>query len=108
LLHSSLPAAANAATQRNVDEFAKSGLRTLVITSRTLGRAEFEAWHERFREALSSIEKREERVATACEAIEHALRPAGVTAIEDRLQVDVAETIATLRQAGLYLPREGM
>ncbi|KAJ4460846.1 phospholipid-transporting P-type ATPase [Paratrimastix pyriformis] len=87
--------------QGHVDSFARTGLRTLIVSMRRLSGADFAAWNERFLEACASVEGRESRVADVCEAVERNLRLVGVTAIEDKLQVDVAETIDLLRRAGI-------
>ncbi|KAK6919103.1 P-type ATPase, N-terminal [Dillenia turbinata] len=43
-----------------------------------------------------------EQLAEVCQRLEHNLEILGVTAIEDRLQDGVPETIETLRKAGVY------
>lgn len=46
---------------------------------------------------------REEKLETVCDEIERDLRLLGATAIEDRLQDGVPETIADLKEAGIKL-----
>lgn len=48
-----------------------------------------------------ALENREDKVASVCEEIEKDLRLLGATAIEDRLQDGVPETIADLKAAGI-------
>lgn len=48
-----------------------------------------------------SLDDREEKIAAVCEEIENDLRLLGATAIEDRLQDGVPETIADLKLAGI-------
>ena len=49
------------------------------------------------------MEDREERIAEASAEIERDLRLLGATAIEDRLQDGVPETIADLKTAGIKI-----
>jgi phospholipid-translocating ATPase len=57
----------------------------------------------RYNEAIVSLEDREERIATVSDEIERDLRLLGATAIEDRLQDGVPETIADLKTAGIKI-----
>ncbi|CAG9326660.1 unnamed protein product [Blepharisma stoltei] len=88
-------------TWMNLEEYANEGLRTLVLTSRDLTEAEYIAWNEKYSDALKDIHNREKRVAEVSEEIETQLTLLGATAIEDRLQDNVPETIKFLREAGI-------
>jgi len=79
------------------------GLRTLCIAYRVVPEEEYTAWSKKYAEATSSINDREEKVAEACEMIEHSLTLMGGTAIEDRLQDGVPNCIATLSTAGIKI-----
>lgn len=85
----------------DIESFAKEGLRTLVFGYRTVDDEEFIEWLEIFQKANSEIHGREEAVAKACEIIEHGFLLTGASAIEDKLQDGVPETIADLRAAGI-------
>ncbi|CAG8515290.1 11234_t:CDS:10 [Ambispora gerdemannii] len=78
-------------------------LRTLCIAYRVISDEEYNTWAQKYAEASSSINDREEKIAETCELIEHSLTLMGGTAIEDRLQEGVPECIATLAQAGIKL-----
>ncbi|KAL4293068.1 hypothetical protein HN51_043557 [Arachis hypogaea] len=84
-----------------VEQYAHLGLRTLCLAWRELREDEYREWSLMFREANSTLVDREWRVAEVCQRIEHNLEVLGVTAIEDRLQDGVPETIETLRKAGI-------
>ncbi|GAB2274776.1 Alanine aminotransferase 2 [Dionaea muscipula] len=84
-----------------VEQYAKLGLRTLCLAWREMQEDEYHEWSLMFKEASSSLVDREWRVAEVCQKIEQDLQILGVTAIEDRLQEGVPETIETLRQAGI-------
>lgn len=58
-------------------------------------------WNALFEEALQKVVNRDEEVAKVNEMIETDLELIGSTAIEDKLQDDVAGTIQFIRQAGI-------
>ncbi|QCE09695.1 phospholipid-translocating ATPase [Vigna unguiculata] len=84
-----------------VEQYAHLGLRTLCLGWRELKKDEYREWSLMFKEANSTLVDREWRVAEVCQRVEHDLEILGVTAIEDRLQDGVPETIETLRKAGI-------
>merc|ERR1719414_2750384 len=62
---------------------------------------EYASWKARMDEAKASTAHRSERMDTVGAEAERGLTYVGVTALEDRLQDGVPDTIATLRQAGI-------
>lgn len=84
-----------------VEYYGQLGLRTLCLAWRELKEDEYDAWSLMFKEANSTLVDREWRIAEVCQKIEHDLEILGVTAIEDKLQDEVPETIETLRKAGI-------
>ncbi|XP_010556845.1 PREDICTED: phospholipid-transporting ATPase 2 [Tarenaya hassleriana] len=84
-----------------VEQYAQLGLRTLCLAWRELKEDEYVEWSVMFKEANSVLVDREWRVAEVCQRLEYDLQVLGVTAIEDRLQDGVPETIETLRKAGI-------
>jgi len=84
-----------------IDEFAKQGLRTLVIGRRRLDEKELPVWLEQHGAALKCMDGRQEMLEAAAESIERDLELLGATAIEDKLQEDVDVTISNLKQAGV-------
>ena len=89
------------ATQIKVDEYATEGLRTLLLAKKEIDEDYYEEWNERFQTALGKIVDRDTRVEKIQSEIEQDMLLVGSTAIEDKLQEDVAETIGTMRQAGV-------
>lgn len=87
--------------KKHLDAFAQEGLRTLVYGMRNIDQSEFESWLQIFKKAKTEITNREQAVEDACEKLEHDFLLTGASAIEDKLQVDVAPTIASLREAGI-------
>lgn len=84
-----------------VEQYAQLGLRTLCLAWCELEEDEYQEWSLMFKEASSTLVDREWRLAEVCQRLEHNLEILGVTAIEDRLQDGVPETIETLRKAGI-------
>lgn len=58
-------------------------------------------WSERYRAATLTIEDHDAKVEAISDEVEQDLRLLGATAIEDRLQDGVPETIADLKRAGI-------
>ncbi|KAI8885265.1 phospholipid-translocating P-type ATPase [Backusella circina FSU 941] len=90
-------------TREHLSIFANEGLRTLCIAYRILEEDEYNEWAKGYQVAFSSIENREERIELICEEIEQNFTLLGGTAIEDKLQEGVPETIALLAKAGIKI-----
>lgn len=86
-----------------VDDFASTGLRTLVFTSKEIKDDELLPWLQNYREAEASLQNRDIRVADCAEQIENGLVTIGVSGVEDRLQPNVPESIAWMRDAGIKI-----
>ncbi|KAL5861034.1 hypothetical protein ACOSQ4_002330 [Xanthoceras sorbifolium] len=84
-----------------VEQYSQLGLRTLCLAWHELEEDEYQEWSLTFKEASSTLVDREWRIAETCQRLERDLEVLGVTAIEDRLQDGVPETIETLRKAGI-------
>ncbi|KNZ81951.1 Putative phospholipid-transporting ATPase C24B11.12c, partial [Termitomyces sp. J132] len=90
-------------TERHLGEFASEGLRTLTLAYKVIPEEEYEEWSERYHEATVAMEGREEKIEAVSDELERDLRLLGATAIEDRLQDGVPETIADLKRAGIKI-----
>ncbi|XP_062067337.1 phospholipid-transporting ATPase IF isoform X2 [Lepus europaeus] len=88
-------------TRIHVDEFALKGLRTLCVAYRQFTSKEYEVIDRRLFEARTALQQREEKLADVFQYIEKDLILLGATAVEDRLQDKVRETIEALRMAGI-------
>lgn len=76
-----------------MDEYAKEGLRTLFLASKTLDEDWYNDWITKVIAAKNLISGRDEEVERVDGLAEHELTLIGSTAIEDRLQDKVADTI---------------
>uniref|UniRef100_A0AAV2JJ38 Phospholipid-transporting ATPase n=1 Tax=Knipowitschia caucasica TaxID=637954 RepID=A0AAV2JJ38_KNICA len=86
-------------TQKHLNSYARKGLRTLCIATKTMEEEEYEVWLKTQLLAESSIENREELLLRAALALETNLTLLGATGILDRLQEEVSETIEALQRA---------
>lgn len=84
-------------------KFAGEGLRTLVLAERTVDETFFNRWRRRQQDAAVASNGREDKLEAIYEEIESDMRLVGVTAIEDKLQDGVPETIANLQMAGIKI-----
>lgn len=82
-------------------EFASEGLRTLCIAMREIPEEEYERWSQIYDKAATTLVNRAEELDKAAEMIEQNLFLLGATAIEDRLQDGVPDTIYSLQEAGI-------
>ncbi|CAK9102793.1 Phospholipid-transporting ATPase IB (ATPase class I type 8A member 2) (P4-ATPase flippase complex alpha subunit ATP8A2), partial [Durusdinium trenchii] len=92
-----------AVLEAHLQEFAEEGLRTLVIGCRTIPMTEATSWLNQFQEAQRATADREEKLGQVAEQIEKSLEIVGATAIEDKLQDGVPDTIQLIRDAGIKL-----
>lgn len=83
--------------------FSENGWRTLVLSYRILSEADFNEYNRLLIDANNDILNREASLANAYEIIEKKLTLIGVTAVEDKLQEDVEDTLFALRQAGIKI-----
>ncbi|XP_052752324.1 probable phospholipid-transporting ATPase IM isoform X2 [Galleria mellonella] len=90
-------------TQEHLNKFAGEGLRTLALAWRPLEERGFAEWKRRHQAAALALHDRDEQLDAIYEEIETDLLLMGVTAIEDKLQDGVPETIANLSMAGIKI-----
>lgn len=86
---------------QHLEEFATEGLRTLLYAQRFIPEADYREWKQTYDEATTSLTDRQDRIEAAGEMIEQSLELVGATAIEDKLQKGVPETIQRLQRAGI-------
>ncbi|KAK5118921.1 hypothetical protein LTR62_000132 [Meristemomyces frigidus] len=87
---------------QHVNDFATEGLRTLLYGYRFINADDYRGWKKVYLEASTSLVDRQKRIEQAGEMIEQQLELGGATAIEDKLQKGVPETIDRLRRANIH------
>ncbi|OQR83446.1 P-type ATPase (P-ATPase) Superfamily [Achlya hypogyna] len=87
----------------HLKQFAIEGLRTLCFAKRELTPVEYESWQQRYQTAELLLQGREASMeALVCE-IEQKMTYLASTAIEDKLQDGVPETVTRLLRAGIKI-----
>ncbi|XP_066872811.1 phospholipid-transporting ATPase IB isoform X4 [Kogia breviceps] len=87
----------------HLEYFATEGLRTLCVAYADLSESDYAEWLKVYQEASTILKDRAQRLEECYEIIEKNLLLLGATAIEDRLQAGVPETIATLLKAEIKI-----
>ncbi|KAJ5684571.1 uncharacterized protein N7477_000916 [Penicillium maclennaniae] len=91
-------------TLQHLEEYASDGLRTLCLAMREVPETEFQQWWQVFEKANTTVSgNRADELDKAAELIEKDFYLLGATAIEDRLQDGVPDTIHTLQTAGIKI-----
>ncbi|EAL93181.1 aminophospholipid-translocating P4-type ATPase DRS2 [Aspergillus fumigatus Af293] len=92
------------ATLQHLEEYASEGLRTLCLAMREIPEEEYQQWIQIYEKAATTVGgNRAEELDKAAELIEKDFYLLGATAIEDRLQDGVPDTIHTLQTAGIKI-----
>uniref|UniRef100_A0A8C7SMD5 Phospholipid-transporting ATPase n=1 Tax=Oncorhynchus mykiss TaxID=8022 RepID=A0A8C7SMD5_ONCMY len=90
-------------TTEHLNEYAGEGLRTLALAYKDLDEEYFSRWKQRHHEASTALEDREDKLDLLYEEIEKDLVLLGATAIEDKLQDGVPQTIEQLAKADIKI-----
>lgn len=90
-------------TTAHLEDYATEGLRTLCLAMREIPEDEYQRWNAIYETAATTINNRGEELDKAAELIEKDLYLLGATAIEDKLQDGVPDTIHTLQTAGIKI-----
>ena len=90
-------------TADHLEMFAREGLRTLCIAYRDLTEEEYQSWSKEHDIAAAALQDRDEKLDQVASQLEQELMLIGGTAIEDRLQDGVPDTISLLARAGIKL-----
>jgi phospholipid-transporting ATPase len=90
-------------TSAHLEDYASEGLRTLCLAYRDVSEDEYASWKLLYEQAATKIHNRQQKLDEAAELIEKDLELLGATAIEDKLQDGVPDTIHTLMEAGIKL-----
>jgi phospholipid-translocating ATPase len=88
-------------TLSTIERFGEKGWRTLALAYKDMSEAEFMAAKDLLNSAYNDIIDRNTRISAAFDEIESGLTLIGSTAVEDKLQEDVALTLETIRRAGI-------
>ncbi|XP_068181083.1 phospholipid-transporting ATPase IA isoform X4 [Antennarius striatus] len=90
-------------TLKHLEQFATEGLRTLCFAVADVSESSYQHWLEIQHRASTSLQNRALKMEESYELIEKNLQLLGATAIEDKLQDKVPETIETLMKADIKI-----
>ncbi|XP_076614179.1 phospholipid-transporting ATPase ID [Chaetodon auriga] len=90
-------------TTKHLNEYAGDGLRTLALAYKDLDEEFMVGWKQRHHEASTAMDGREERLDALYEEIEKDMLLLGATAVEDKLQDGVPQTIEQLAKADIKI-----
>uniref|UniRef100_A0A673XR17 Phospholipid-transporting ATPase n=1 Tax=Salmo trutta TaxID=8032 RepID=A0A673XR17_SALTR len=90
-------------TTEHLNEFAGEGLRTLALAYKDIDPEYMEDWKLRHHVANTAMDEREEKLDALYEEIEKGLLLLGSTAVEDKLQDGVPQTIEQLSKADIKI-----
>uniref|UniRef100_A0A670ZTY2 Phospholipid-transporting ATPase n=1 Tax=Pseudonaja textilis TaxID=8673 RepID=A0A670ZTY2_PSETE len=90
-------------TLKHLELFATEGLRTLCFAVAEITESDYQEWLNIYQKATTSIQNRALKLEESYELIEKNLQLLGATAIEDKLQDQVPETIETLMKADIKI-----
>ncbi|XP_059845097.1 probable phospholipid-transporting ATPase IA isoform X3 [Hypanus sabinus] len=90
-------------TLKHLEQFATEGLRTLCFAVAEISEMMYQDWLEIYQRASTALQNRILKLEESYELIEKNLQLLGATAIEDRLQDKVPETIETLSKADIKI-----
>ncbi|EFX02366.1 haloacid dehalogenase-like protein [Grosmannia clavigera kw1407] len=88
---------------KHIDDFAAEGLRTLLFAHKFISETEYRAWKKEYLAAATSLDDRQERIEAVAETLEQNLSLIGASAIEDKLQKGVPETVDKFRRANIKI-----
>ncbi|KAJ3338214.1 hypothetical protein HDU93_009874 [Gonapodya sp. JEL0774] len=87
--------------ERALEAFSVEGLRTLVVASKLISEDEWSRLSAAHEAAAVAIQDRERKVNAVFDGVESGLKLLGLTAIEDRLQDQVPQTIDYMLKANI-------
>ena len=89
------------ATNRDIDRYALVGLRTLAVACRQLSERDLAKFEQDLSAAQQAIEGRDEAIQSVYANIEKGFNLLGATAVEDKLQDGVRDTLVAMAAAGV-------
>ena len=84
-------------------EFSKRGLRTLMVAYRKINEDDYRSWTRQLKKDEVNMKNKQKLIERLYDIIEKNLTLLGGTAVEDKLQDNVQDTIKDLRVAGIKI-----
>ena len=90
-------------TGEHLIQFAKNGLRTLMVAYRELTEEEYKIYDDAFKYAMNNPENKEQLLKDAFALVEKNYFLLGATAIEDKLQDNISNVLYNFIEAGIKI-----
>ncbi|KAG7396041.1 hypothetical protein PHYBOEH_002864 [Phytophthora boehmeriae] len=87
----------------HVTQFAEEGYRILLFAERELDEGYYRSWETRYDEAELDIHSKESKTGALNDELEQHFTLIGASAVEDKLQIGVPETISLFQKAGIKI-----
>ena len=84
-------------TLEHLFDYASRGYRTLMICERIISQSFYRSWVYKYEQAKTAINHRSLKISNVVAEIEKDFNLLGATAVEDRLQDKVADTIYSIK-----------
>ncbi|KAK2952461.1 phospholipid-transporting P-type ATPase [Blattamonas nauphoetae] len=84
-----------------LEELSGSGLRTMCVSTRSVGETEYKEWKTELDKAINSLSDREERIEECFVQLERRMELIGCTGVLDRLEDECVPTLEMMKAAGL-------
>ena len=84
-------------------DFSKKGLRTLMVAFRKINEDDYKSWIKQLHKDELNMKNKQKLIDRLYDIIEKNLTLLGATAVEDKLQDNVPETIKEFRAAGIKI-----
>ncbi|MEE6487402.1 hypothetical protein FKM82_014884 [Ascaphus truei] len=88
-------------TEQALETFAQETLRTLCVACKEVNVSEYTKWNKKYHDASVTLQNRAEYLDAVYEEVETDLQLLGATAVEDKLQDGVPETIQLLKEGNM-------
>lgn len=89
--------------QEEVETYARTGLRTLVMARKIIKEEEYKEWVKKYNAAKNSMQDRETKIRRVVDLLETKMELLALTGVEDKLQECVEETLEGLRYGGVKI-----
>jgi len=89
--------------QEEVENYARSGLRTLVVARKKITEQEYIDWKKKYDQAKTAMKDRDAKIQRVVDILETKMELLALTGVEDKLQDNVQETLESLRHAGIKI-----
>eukprot|EP00397_Hematodinium_sp_SG-2012_P003768 GEMP01003776.1.p1 GENE.GEMP01003776.1~~GEMP01003776.1.p1 ORF type:complete len:1131 (+),score=237.03 GEMP01003776.1:51-3443(+) len=89
--------------QEELENYARTGLRTLVVARKRITEQEYTDWKKKYDQAKTAMRDRDAKIQRVVDILETKMELIALTGVEDKLQEDVQQTLESLRHGGVKI-----